>query len=287
MRLKDFLNRFTDELVAVYTKNEAENIGRLVLEHLTGLDLRKNMVTEIKLGEHETNQLHSIMQRLQQAEPVQYILQEAWFYDIPFFVNKEVLIPRPETEELVDWVIKDHLSIKPVSILDIGTGSGCIPIILKRKIPDAIVYACDISYAALEVAKENAKRYGVEISFFHLDILKKENISGLPHVDIIISNPPYIPLSNKESIHPNVLKYEPGIALFVEDDNPHTFYKTIAQAGQQLLNPGGKIYVEIHEDLGNQVMDIFIAANYLTELRKDLQGKDRMVQAQPFLTIAY
>lgn len=269
----------TEGLKGIYPEDEAHNIFNLVIEHLTGIDVRNNKSASFTPDGCFMKMWEEIEQRLRKNEPIQYILNEAWFYDIPFFVNKSVLIPRPETEELVDWIIKDHKTVQELSILDVGTGSGCIPIILKRKIPQATVSSCDISTAALEIAQKNARKHKTGIDFIQSDFLNRDAWPLLPKSDIIVSNPPYIPQKEKESMHDNVLAYEPHLALFVENNNPLIFYTAIAEAGKILLNETGMIYVEIFEGLGNETALVFQSRGYHTVLKKDMQGKDRFIKA--------
>lgn len=281
MGLKDLQQEFITTLQKHYPAAEAENIWFLVMEHLTEIDFRKNHHQPFEPDGCFVDMITTIRKRLLKSEPVQYILNEAWFYDIPFYVDKNVLIPRPETEELVEWVIKENQGKETLTILDIGTGSGCIPIILKRKLPQAAVYSCDISEAAIEVAKKNARKHKTEIGFLELDILDQKSWEQLPDADIIISNPPYIPEADKKSMRDNVLLYEPETALFVKDGNPLLFYDTIAWLGKEKLNAGRSLYVEIHEKLGTQVVQSFQANGYRAEVKKDMQGKDRMVKGTP------
>jgi release factor glutamine methyltransferase len=197
-----------------------------------------------------------------------------------FYVDQNVLIPRPETEELVDWIITDcKFPIRQLTLLDIGCGSGCIPIFLKRKFRKADVWACDNSEAALNVAKKNADNLGADIHFLQLNFLNEEERNKLPSSDIIVSNPPYVPEKDKLQMQPNVLQFEPRTALFVPDNDALIFYKAIADFGNQKLNPNGAIYVEIHEDLGEPVLELFRSKNYEALLKKDIQGKDRMIKA--------
>jgi release factor glutamine methyltransferase len=253
----------------------------MVLEKVFGINSTLSYFNnDIKVDDVQLQKTEEYKNRLLKHEPVQYILNEAWFYDIPFFVDKNVLIPRPETEELVHWIITDHKN-KDVafSILDIGTGSGCIPIILKRKLPDAVVYSCDISETALVVAKKNASKFDTKIHFFQLNILNEDESNALPQVDIMISNPPYIPVTESSTIANNVLQYEPGIALFVSDSDPLIFYSAIATLADKILKPSGQIYVETHEALANKVASLFEQHHFHTQIKKDLQGKNRMVKA--------
>ena len=193
------------------------------------------------------------------------------------YVDENVLIPRPETEELVDLVVKDvsKESRKEISILDIGTGSGCIPIALKKRLPPSKVYGVDVSEAALDIAKNNAAINNADVNFILSDILDESRWNELPAPDIIVSNPPYIPLREKDKMQSNVTRYEPHIALFVPDNDPMLFYKTIGRFAEKKLLPGGKIFVEIHEDYGNAVADVFAVFN--PEVVLDMQGKARFV----------
>ncbi len=275
----DLLEAFKSAIGQIYPGDEAGNIASLVFENITGQTPHRSGAYAAGLTIEQIKRLEEIQKRLLNNEPVQYILQEAWFYDIPLYVDSNVLIPRPETAELVDWIIKENQQSQNLSILDLGTGSGCIPIVLKRKLPQAKVYACDISPEALAVARKNASRHQAEIDFFLLDILNTSEWDKIPQVDILVSNPPYVPENNKESLRPNVLDFEPGIALFVADRNPLLFYEKIAELGLKTLKPGGRIYVEIHEELGSEVMTLLQSKQYNTILKQDMQGKDRMVKA--------
>ncbi len=272
-----------EQLKTVYEPSEASNIANWVMEYLTGKSRPERLIDNgLDLPNKIVEKLHHITNRLLQQEPVQYVLNECWFAGMKFKVNEQVLIPRPETEELVDWIIKDYSAINnPIKILDIGTGSGCIPIALQKKLNHAKVWTCDISEQAIEVAKENAKQLEAgNIHFMQLDFLNKDAIKNLPLFDIISSNPPYIPEKDRFEMHPNVLKYEPSLALFVPDNDPLVFYDAIARFGTEHLNKGGRIYFEIHENLGKEVVDLLKKFQYSDiELKKDLQGKDRMVKA--------
>ncbi|MEO8796210.1 MAG: peptide chain release factor N(5)-glutamine methyltransferase, partial [Daejeonella sp.] len=228
--------------------------------------------------------LISILDELKTGKPLQYILGETEFYDLPFKVNPSVLIPRPETEELVDWIIKDLLSRKQTKpeILDIGTGSGCIPIALKKNIPEAKVSAIDISGAALETAIKNSVLNKVEVKFHLHDILNTE--SGFfndSEFDIVVSNPPYVTLSEKNLMHQNVLEHEPHLALFVDDNDPLIFYKAITKFASAHLKKDGVLYLEINENLGGETVSLLKGFGFKNvELRKDLPGKDRMIRAE-------
>lgn len=280
MTLPALQQGFTESLQNIYDSREAENIFNLVIENLTGIDLKNDKTAKFTPDGCFIKMLDAIQERLQKLEPVQYILNEAWFYDIPFYVDKNVLIPRPETEELVDWIIKDHKKNDAITILDIGTGSGCIPVVLKRKLAAAQVYSCDISKNALDVAGKNARRHKADIHFLHLDFLDSKSWMQLPKTDILVSNPPYIPHSDQSSMHGNVLEYEPHEALFVKDHHPLVFYEAIAAAGSSVLNPNGKIYVEIYEGLAKETAALFERSGYGFALKKDMQGKERMIKAE-------
>ena len=196
-----------------------------------------------------------------------------------FYVEKNVLISRTETEELVEWIISDcKFPVNSLSILDIGSGSGCIPIALKKRLPKAQVWSCDISEAALEVAKKNASTLGIDVSFLLLDFLNEEKRNTLPQFDIMVSNPPYIPVNDKSTMPRNVLDFEPDTALFVPDNDALVFYKAIADFGKNHLKKDGVIYAEIHENLGKMTMDMFKNNGYSTTIKKDMQGKERMVR---------
>ena len=285
------------ELSALYQEREAANIASLVLENITGLTKIDRLTRkEEPLIVQQLHHLTEIHHRLLHNEPVQYALEEAYFFGLKLFVNKQVLIPRPETEELVDWVIKDVKAsgkklferneneadeTTELKILDVGTGSGCIALALKKSIPKAEVWACDVSDDALSVARRNGSESDIRVDFVGLNFLNETEREQLPTVNIVVSNPPYIPLKNKESMHPNVVEYEPHTALFVPDKDALIFYKALAEFGKHRLYKDGNIYAEIHEDLSKEVLEVFEKEGYEVELRKDMQGKDRMIKARP------
>ncbi len=269
------------QLSGFYSESEASAITRLVIEKVAmpkkpGRLPDKNDV----LGDAEAQQLQEFSQRLQHHEPVQYVLNEAWFCGLRFYVDKNVLIPRPETDELVEWVISNcRFPIGAPLILDIGTGSGCIPVALKKRIRKAEVWSCDVSESALAVAKRNAEHLGIEVHLQHLDFLDERNWPAFPLFDLIVSNPPYVPNNDKIEMQPNVLNFEPHIALFVPDNDPLLFYRAIAKFGHSHLKPDGNIFLEIHETLGEAATALFRAAGYQTGIKKDMQGKERMLKA--------
>ncbi len=232
----------------------------------------------LEISESELLKFLYGIKQLKKNRPIQYVAGKTWFYDIEIKVREGVLIPRPETEELVAWIIQDCSSM--ISILDIGTGSGCIPLAVKNKLKDSIVYGFDISQKALGIAKENAALLGLEIQFSAFDILNWELFPQENKFDVIVSNPPYIPVSDKQMMHKNVLDYEPDLALFVSNDDPLVFYKSIVEFAYLNLNLSGKLFLEIHESYGCEIMEVLKDSGFTNiELRQDLQGKDRMVKA--------
>lgn len=266
------------QLSTIYDSREAANIADWVMENLTGFKKIDRLINkEASLNPQQLVLLEEYTGELLLHKPIQYVLHEAWFCGMKLYVDENVLIPRPETEELVEWIIADKPSAR--SILDVGTGSGCIPIALKKKLPKAEVYACDVSKPALELAMKNAREHDTLVNFLQIDFLHKNNWPALPKVDILVSNPPYIPLKDKAAMNRNVVQYEPHLALFVQDNDPLIFYAALAGFALSNLLPGGAIYAEIHEDLGNSVQELFSAKGFAhTELKKDMQGKNRMIR---------
>lgn len=265
-------------LLTFYGQREASNIANLVMEHLT----QKNRIDRLLakdqlLSAEQVIQLDSMSRQLAAHRPVQYILGEAWFSGMSFYVNEHTLIPRPETEELIEWIASETTSAG--NILDIGTGSGCIPISLKKKLPVHTITSIDISVEALKVAERNAQNLKADVTLLHMDFLSEETWSSLPVFDIIVSNPPYIKASESSSMAKHVLDYEPSIALFVPDNDALIFYRKIAAFAKKHLADGGKVFMEINETLGNEVSSLFEEQDYQTELKPDLQGKPRMVKA--------
>jgi len=270
-----------DSIKSIYEKGEADSITEIVMEHITRWSrLERILHKDVPLSFTQKKLLAQIIDRLQQHEPIQYIINEASFAGMIFYVDRNVLIPRPETEELMGWIINESTIRKPASrVLDVGTGSGCIAIALKSKLQDAEIWACDLSDEALNIARMNADALNTTIDFVPLNFLDAEQRKQLPNVDIIVSNPPYIPQKDKIEMKKNVLEFEPATALFVPDDDSLVFYNAIADFGKEKLNEGGSIYVEIHENLGHQVKNLFELNGYNSvEMRKDLQGKDRMIK---------
>ncbi len=232
----------------------------------------------LEISESELLKFLYGIKQLNKNRPVQYVAGKTWFYDLEIKVREGVLIPRPETEELVHWIVNDSKS--PLAILDVGTGSGCIPLAIKNKLRDSVVYGFDISQQALNVARENADLLDLDIQFTVFDILNWKSFPQENRFDVIVSNPPYIPVSDKKKMHKNVLDYEPDLALFVPNNDPLVFYKSIAEFAYLNLNPFGKLFLEIHESYGSEIIEMLKYSGFSNiELRKDLQGKNRMVKA--------
>jgi release factor glutamine methyltransferase len=285
-----------NNLEGIYEEAETGNIAALAIEHLTGFSKAERVSKkEEELTSSQIEQLQKDLQRLQAHEPIQYIMNKAWFYGIEMYVDNNVLIPRPETEELVQWIVDDvKASGKDVfirrkmeadettqlKILDIGTGSGCIALSLKKAMPKAEVWGCDVSEEALNVARRNGSTLDIRVDFQGLNFLDEGQQKLLPTVDIIVSNPPYVPLKDKAQMHANIVDHEPHTALFVPDNDPLIFYRAIMQFGKKRLYETGTIYMEIHEEIGKDVVKLFEENGYTNvELRKDMQGKERMVKA--------
>lgn len=269
------------QLFEIYDTREAANIAGMVIEHVTGQrKIERIIYKDLPVDESQQKQLKDMAGELLLHRPVQYVLGEAWFMDMKLLVNESVLIPRPETEELAEWIIKDmKQSGRELSLLDIGTGSGCIPIAVKKKIPEATVSAIDVSAAALQMAKLNAVKQKADILFFRLDFLEESEWNQLSKYNIIVSNPPYIRQSEESAMSNNVLAYEPYLALFVPDEDPLVFYRKIAKFAQKHLEAGGSVYVEINEALGKDVAELFEKQGFSEViLKKDMQGKDRMMR---------
>ncbi|MCB0776039.1 MAG: peptide chain release factor N(5)-glutamine methyltransferase [Chitinophagaceae bacterium] len=281
MTMQEATYYLLNQLQPIYGKSEASAITDLVMEKLTGSGKAERMIYKNEaITAKEEEKLKVYTEKLLQHEPVQYVLHEAWFAGLKFYVDPSVLIPRPETEELVEWIIEDvKFPVDELSILDIGSGSGCIPITLKRRMKRTDVWSCDISEPALEVAKKNAATLNAAIQFRLLNILQSAEWESLPQFDVIASNPPYVPAADKSNMSRNVLAYEPHTALFVPDEDPLLFYKAIAELGKQKLKKDGKIYCEIYEDLGDETTTLFQKEGYKTELRKDMQQKNRLIKA--------
>jgi release factor glutamine methyltransferase len=290
MLLKQYKSHFFNTLKNSQDEQEIESFFFILTEYLHNLkrvDVALN--PNFELSDAAIEKWNTILTELQQEKPIQYITGEAWFYGLRFEVNENTLIPRPETEELVEWILNSpnihHTS--PNNILDIGTGTGCIPISLKANVPQANVSAIDVSEKALEVAKRNAVLNKVEINFIQANILEVEDLSKLPSsishhpssYNIIISNPPYVRNLEKQEIKKNVLDYEPHLALFVEDTDALLFYRKIAQLALKNLTPNGLLFFEINQYLGKETVELLENLGFKNiELKKDIYGNDRMVK---------
>ncbi len=282
MTFADLTAFYIDQLSPLYDRQEAGSISRLALEYVCKVPGSFVMLhrSEVLNTQHETA-LIRILDELKTGVPIQYILQESYFYGLRFKVAPGVLIPRPETEELIDWVVK-YASASPNTnyvILDIGTGSGCIPVSIKKNIPGAAVEAMDISDASLDIARFNASENKADIHFWQGDILLPNVGKSAAIYDIIISNPPYITLDEKAAMEENVLAHEPHHALFVPNEDPLLFYRNIARYARVHLRKDGALFFEINENFGPETVKMLLAEGFASELRQDINGKDRMIKA--------
>lgn len=281
MIIKELYRYFLVQLQEIYSLNEATVITDWVFDkviNIKRIDLLRTPNQPVTVAAHGL--MNQKLMQLLNHKPVQYVLGEAWFYNMKFKVNEQVLIPRPETEQLVELILEERKQkITDPSILDIGTGSGCIPVAIKKHLPAAKVMALDISKGALEVAKENALQYHTPIDFKQLNFLDEKQWPSLPSFDIIVSNPPYIPVNEKEKLDKNVVDNEPHTALFVPNNEPLLFYKKIDAFSKRHLNEGGIIYMETHEDHGEEVANHFSKHHPRVVLKKDMYGKNRIVIA--------
>lgn len=281
-KIKEYRTQFIQELTPIYDAGEAESFFYLILEEkhqLKRIDLALH--PDLVFLEEEMVVWNSILEQLKLEIPVQYLLGKTSFYGLDFEVNENVLIPRPETEELVEWILENQKSkgeSRNIRILDIGTGSGCIAISLAKNLPNATVFAIDVSEKALATAQKNAVTNKVNVTFINQNILETEDLGQ--QFDIIVSNPPYVRNLEKEEIKKNVLDNEPHLALFVEDNDALIFYKKIAELSQKNGSENGQLYFEINQYLGKEMVDLLEKMNFKNiELRKDIYGNDRMTKA--------
>ena len=258
-----------------YDPREKSAITEWLMEDLTGLSRIDRLIRETPLSTEQLGKLQQYVEKLGADMPVQYITGYAWFRGEKFRVNEKVLIPRPETEELVNWALD---FIHPGMIVtDIGTGSGCIPVSIKKECADVQVFAVDISQEALSLAQENARLFNTEINWIQLNILQASSVEPLPVSDIIISNPPYIPLRDIDSMERHVTEHEPHLALFVPDEDALVFYKAILKVAEEKLRRGGQIFFETHHALAKTVAAL---SSWPAEIRCDVFGKERMVRIE-------
>ena len=291
--------QLSESLVPLYGQREAALITDWVMESLSGRRrLERMLIKTESLSSDASEKFRRYKEQLLAHRPVQYVLGESWFAGMRFFVDERVLIPRPETEELVDWVARDvsaalagsgdaHDMQNPAALagsgdvlLDVGTGSGCIAVTLAKKLPAIAVHAVDVSGGAVEVARRNADALGARVSFHQLDFLDDGSRAGLLRVRWLVSNPPYIPLQEKQAMDPHVTGSEPALALFVPDDDPLLFYRALGAFARSRVEKGGALFAEIHEHSGAEVHRLYqtMGAREVV-VRKDLQGKDRMIKA--------
>ena len=280
MNIKNLKSHFFSELQTIQEESEIESFFFILTEYLLNLkriDISLN--PDFEVSETDLEKWKTIISELKTEKPIQYITGEAWFYGYRFEVNENTLIPRPETEELVEWIVestKHEAGSLKLNILDIGTGSGCIPISLKKEIPNAGVFTIDVSEKALEMARKNALDHAVEVNFMLKNILETDSLVG--KYDVIVSNPPYVRNLEKQEIKKNVLAYEPHLALFVEDSDALLFYRKIAQLALTSLTPNGKLFFEINQYLGKETVALLENLGFKNiELRKDFVGNDRMI----------
>ena len=284
MTIRDAKQTIIEAIELIYDNREAVNIATLLLEELTGYSKMYQFLQKQSLvSEKISSKLNHCIERLSKGEPVQYIIGKAWFMEMELIVNSSTLIPRPETEELVDSLIKylKTSDYQNVQILEIGAGSGCIPIAIAKYYPNATITSIDISSDALDIAEKNAEKNNVTINWKQLNFLDQRQWNTLGSYDIIISNPPYIRKTEAATMHTNVLAFEPHTALFVEDNDPLIFYKAIQEFCKNHLNKNGAVFLEINEGLGKETAELF-NTNFTVEIKKDMQNKERMVMAYQF-----
>ncbi len=281
IRVIDVHTMIAKELYGYFPDEEIKALQRVIFEKTIKLPYHLIFINrEDRIKSTELDIIYNIIGQLKSGTPIQYILGETDFFGLTIKVNRDVLIPRPETEELVDLVLKSTPD-QPLKILDIGTGSGCIAISLAKNHPDFQVYGMDISGKAITLADENAHLNGVNVNFFQSDILNlSEKVLAAPF-DIIVSNPPYVRESESLLMQPNVLDYEPHQAIFVKDTDPFIFYIAISQKAGELLVPGGRLFCEINEAFGSPISAIFKENNFVeVRIYKDINGKDRIISAR-------
>ncbi|PUV25987.1 peptide chain release factor N(5)-glutamine methyltransferase [Sphingobacterium athyrii] len=280
--LQDFELSFQHELKSIYDSDEIKSIFLLVIEELLGIKrIAYPFKKDIIVSENEAAHFQRILHDLKKSRPIQYILNKADFYGEFFEVNESVLIPRQETEELVDLIIKTHAASSHLKVIDIGTGSGCIPIILSKYLNQAQVTTVDISKEAIHTARKNAQSLGEPVHFINADILEWDYVFSDQQYDIIVSNPPYITPNEKQQMQQNVLAYEPELALFIEESAPLIFYDVISSFALKHLAPNGDLYFEINQYLGPETKDLIEKKGFRqVQLIKDINGANRIIHAK-------
>ena len=279
MKINQYKASFINQIAPIYDNQEAQSFFYIVLEHIHQLKrLHLALNHQVEMTDNQLQEWQKIVSALQTKKPIQYILGETEFYGLKFIVNQNTLIPRPETEELVQLILNSNFTdFTNLKILDIGTGSGCIAIALAKNLPNVSVYALDVSEEALQIAKLNAHCNNVNITFLHQNILETSNLHE--QFSIIVSNPPYVRNLEKQEIHKNVLEYEPHLALFVEDNDALLFYRKITELAVKNLSERGQLYFEINQYLGKETVALLEKMSFKNiELRKDIYGNDRMIR---------
>jgi release factor glutamine methyltransferase len=276
MKLSEVKNKYFTKLDTLYSSSEIGMLYRLAVEEVFGYNFTRIVQSQFEINNNsKIDKVFNILNRLAAGEPLQYILKKAWFYELEFKVGPGVLIPRQETELLVDYLIKHPILKSSKKILDIGTGSGCIAITLKKHLPQSKVFAIDTSNIAIEIARQNAVKNNVKIEIFNSDIF---NMSKTSKYDVVVSNPPYVCRSEQNQMHKNVIDFEPAEALFVDDNHPLVFYDAIFKFCRDSLNPSGLLAFEINEQFGKEVKELFRTEGYSDILLiKDLNNKNRIV----------
>ena len=280
--VREIFTYYSTKLTDIVDEREAKQQVLMLLQHFFGIDrMRMALEPELRISESELLTIHMAVKELLTHKPIQYVLGGAYFLEHWFTVDESTLIPRPETEELVQHIANHPLGGKARTIIDFGTGSGCIAIMLKLLLQSPQVFALDVSEKALEIAKKNAEQLQADVSFFEYDILDDQSVQKLPSADLFVSNPPYVLERERTKMKTNVLGYEPASALFVPDDQALVFYQRITQLAQSRLNPGGMLWFEINEAFGGAIIQLLRQSGMTQiELLQDIHGRDRFVSCQ-------
>lgn len=278
----DLKKYFRSKLAENFSENEIKFMYQELLQKRMKMSRQDLMLAEeLRFSESDLLYFRTIIKQLQQNVPFQHLLGESFFCDLVLDCDARALIPRPETEELVYWIIEDNKQEQKLKIIDICTGSGCIALALKKQLPQAQVLGIDVSAGALALAQQNVQKTRLEVSLQQSDVLQDWKIEGLKEYNCWVSNPPYIPEKDSKQMHTNVLEHEPHLALFVPDNDALLFYRIIAQKAMQVMNPEGRIYFEIHENYALQVTELLVSLGFKNpEIKTDMQGKQRMIKAR-------